>query len=149
MQLCYSQVGDIKNASSNSNGGFLSDAAREMNAPFALCCSDLFIDLFFDVVIFGGWQLHKHHIDSQDEIQRVKSIEFMPQFAFHAPSTYQMLPRIRGNYGLFSTDFRYSFMVETNLANEADIYKTIDWQILVLNLVVTDAANRTFNIIGA
>ncbi|MBC8147153.1 MAG: hypothetical protein H8E98_04135 [Bacteroidetes bacterium] len=140
-QSLNAQVGDIKGASGNSKGGFLSDGATSGDPMLGLCCNDLFIDLFFDVIVFGGLELHRLYMDKQYDIPRITSIEFMPQFAFHPPSTYFMIPRIRGNWGLFSTDFRYNFMLETSLLNGADIYKTIDWQIIELNLVVTENVN--------
>ncbi|MCF8296288.1 MAG: hypothetical protein K9J13_01980 [Saprospiraceae bacterium] len=140
-QSLNAQVGDIKGAAGNSKGGFLSDGATSGDPILGLCCNDLFIDLFFDIIVFGGIELHKHYMDQQYDIPRVKSIEFMPQFAFNPPSTYSMLPRIRGNLGLFSTDIRYNFMLETSSINGADLYKTVDWQIIELNLVLTEAVN--------
>jgi len=141
-QIGNAQVGDIKSASGgNSAGGFLSDGDVGDGSLLGLCCSDLFLDFFIEVLIIGGFELHELHMEKSYDIPRVTSLEFMPQFAFHAPSTYQVLPRIRGNYGLFSTDFRYNFMLETSSLNSADFYKTFDWQIIELNLILTESFN--------
>lgn len=54
------------------------------------------------------------------------------------PITYGVYrPRIRVNLGLFSTDYRYSILVQETLG-ETDIFATHDWQMLVLNPVLTD-----------
>ena len=51
------------------------------------------------------------------------------------PSSYYLLwPRVRGNWGLFSTDFRMNYLIEEGAEGYTHI-RTNDWQILQLNLV--------------
>ncbi|MFM8912201.1 MAG: hypothetical protein ACKOE6_04650, partial [Flammeovirgaceae bacterium] len=45
-------------------------------------------------------------------------------------------PRVRGYWGLFSTDFRFNYLLEESLTGNQDL-GTFDWQILQLNIINT------------
>ncbi len=136
----FAQVGGIKNGSDNNkpknnsstsgskgdSGGCLSDA----------CCSSGCSDWFIQSGILGLAKLQQHQLEKKKDIPEVVSFEFMPHFGYAEPSSSMLLPRIRGNWGVFSTDLRFSNMVEYD-ADGIDFYNTIDWQALVLNLVIT------------
>jgi hypothetical protein len=90
----------------------------------------------FDLAISGMIDLHKSYLEEKDEIPLVTSFDFIPQFGYHPPSSLIAMPRIRGNWGLFSTDARFTSLIEIT-SNGTDFYNTIDWQILQLNVLVT------------
>ncbi|MGC4023508.1 MAG: hypothetical protein QM734_16940 [Cyclobacteriaceae bacterium] len=72
-----------------------------------------------------------------DSLKRIVSLETFFQGAVQPSNYYLMNPRIRGNWGLFSTDFRFNYLVEENHGSGSHDLSTYDWQILVLNLVTT------------
>src|SRR6185369_8759197 len=102
--LAVGQVDAIKrksaeNSSSRSEGGAGSSSSS--------CNVFFFFDLF---QLIGEAQSVK--LKKADSIKRIVSLETFFQGAFQ-PSTYYLFnPRIRGNWGLFSTDFRMNYLVE-------------------------------------
>ena len=53
------------------------------------------------------------------------------------PSQYYLFnPRIRGNWGLFSTDFRINYLIQETTSGTSDL-SSLDWQILQLNILTT------------
>ncbi len=138
--LAYSQVNEIKsksaaNASSKSEGGGGSSSCSG--------CDNVFF--FFDVVkLLGDVQSMK--LKKADSIRRIVSLETFFQGAVQ-PSTYYLFnPRIRGNWGLFSTDFRMNYLVEEKTGNTTNDLTTLDWQMVQLNLVT--ARNVTVRVGG-
>jgi hypothetical protein len=126
----YGQVDKIKEASeahsedssvpasnydsSNSGGGILSD-----------------IFLFLP-----HWQAYKLHDDRQ-RYQPMISLDVMLQGNYKPADTYIFWPRIRANWGLFSTDFRMNYMLEKNDAGGFNSLRTNDWQVLQFNLITS------------
>ncbi|MBX7127392.1 MAG: hypothetical protein K1X47_16980 [Cyclobacteriaceae bacterium] len=84
--------------------------------------------------LIGAWQGEK--LSHRDSVPQMVSLELMPQIAVQPSSYYLALPRIRGNWGLFSTDVRYNYLLQDNGGSWSDL-STVDWQILELNLVTT------------
>src|SRR5262245_5141162 len=60
----------------------------------------------------------------------------MLQCAAQPSSYYIAHPRIRGNWGIFSTDFRFNYIIEEDI-DGLKVLQTNDWQILQVNLVTT------------
>ncbi len=90
-------------------------------------------DIFLDFFLFG-YDYHIHQLNRKPEIPEVISLELMPHIGFGKNASIFIAPRVRGNWGLLSTDFRYSRLAaDGNLA-------TLDWQILNLNVVNEKAA---------
>jgi len=89
------------------------------------------------IYIIGGiaeWQDYK--IEKKKINPSVISFDVMLQGAIQ-PSTYYILqPRVRGNWGLFSTDFRMNYIIEESIDGTKEL-RTDDWQILQLNVVTT------------
>ena len=56
------------------------------------------------------------------------------------PNSTSLIPEICVNGGLFSTDFRVFTNIEKHIQGK-DSYTTVDWQMLMLNLVVTPMVN--------
>lgn len=75
------------------------------------------------------------YVDSKkEEVPYISHFDMAFQLGV-LPNQYLVyLPRIRGQYGTFGTDFRVYHNQEYRL-KDVDPYTTYDWQILVLNLV--------------
>ncbi len=84
----------------------------------------------------GIWQ--NNLLSRRSDIPSIVSLEIMPQLAIQPPNNYWLLPRVRGTWGLFSTDFRYNFFIEdAPLEGKVKSLGTFDWQIVQLNFVNT------------
>lgn len=121
------QVSDIKSTSSasKSRGG---DRAGRSSAGSAY----IFIDLAIRVLPI--WQANT--LQHRGEVPNVLSLEVFGQAAIQ-PSTYYVFnPRVRGNWGIFLTDFRMNYMVEEKIGKPEDL-RTDDWQVLGLNIINT------------
>ncbi len=146
----HAQVDDIKRKSDenrdkkdqNGEKDYYSTPPDDpiMDACFSSCAMACF-DVFFSV---AGELLMDHHRDlmkNRDVDPTVLSIDFMPHIAYSPDDDYiNLLPRIRGTWGIFSTDFRFNYLAEFDNA-AADIYNTWEWQILQLNLVAAEVFN--------
>jgi hypothetical protein len=124
------QVGDIKNASSsNSNGGGGGDQRGGSGGTGA------FFYFFFDAIDgLANWQQYK--LQKKDINPYIVSFDIISQAAAQPSRYYLYNPRIRGNWGLFSTDFRINYLLEEGVSGAQDL-SSIDWQILQLNIVTT------------
>jgi len=124
--IAHAQVKDIKGASSSNKSG--SDRGRSGGFGAAY----FFIDFAFRSVI--PWQINT--LQKRGEVPNVLSLEVYGQVAIQ-PSTYYVFnPRVRGNWGIFLTDFRMNYMIEDKLGGPVDL-RTDDWQMLGLNIVNT------------
>lgn len=132
--LCetYAQVDEIKraskdNASKKSGGNESADDGGGLG-----------LDVFF--FLFDGLgSLHVSKIQKRQEYPSVNSVDVSFQGAIKPPGYYILQPRIRGNWGLFSTDFRMNYLLEDDVDGLKHI-RTNDWQVLQLNLIT----NRFF-----
>ncbi|MEZ4883338.1 MAG: hypothetical protein R3E32_01285 [Chitinophagales bacterium] len=119
----YAQVEDIKDASeSNSNN---SDGDNNGNGSSS--GGNFFIDIAFDFFSLG-FQYHTYQLSREKEMPNISSIEVHPTIGYGSGNTIVVAPRLRGNWGLFSADFRYFNLVGGGL------YQTFDGQFL-LNVV--------------
>jgi hypothetical protein len=130
-----------KNESENLGGGTgENDGGSNGGSPCMESCGEACFSgvtaFCFDLAISGMIDLHKSYLKEKDDIPLVTSFDFIPQFGYHPPSSMVAMPRIRGNWGLFSTDARFTSLIEIT-SNGTDFYNTIDWQILQLNVLVT------------
>jgi hypothetical protein len=151
LNLGFSQVAAIKSASSSNSSSSNNDDYSSNDGDGG----------WFGDFLFGGiveWQKFKL-TEYRDRYPSMVSLDVMLQGAIKPSSYYILWPRVRGNWGLFSTDFRMNYLIEE--APEGFIHiRTNDWQILQLNLVTSKfftfrvgsgimqeafAANRTFN----
>jgi hypothetical protein len=125
----FSQVGDIKGASSANKSSGRSDRGRSgSNASLAY----FFID--FTVRNIVPWQMNT--LQKRGEVPNVLSLEVYGQASIQ-PSTYYVFnPRVRGNWGIFLTDFRMNYMIQEKIGKPEDL-RTDDWQILGLNIINT------------
>lgn len=124
----FAQVGEIKSASSSNKSSGKSDHGRAGSAVLAY----YFIDFTARTII--PWQINT--LKKRGEVPNVLSLEIYGQAAIQ-PSTYYVFnPRVRGNWGIFLTDFRINYMVEEKIGKPEDL-RTDDWQILGLNIINT------------
>jgi len=129
----YAQVDEIKSASSSNSSGSSGKSG-----------SGSFDDddgggggIFFDF-LFGGiaeWQTFKLK-DDRERYPSMVSLDIMFQGAIKPSGYYIIWPRIRGNWGLFSTDFRMNYLIEEDAEGYKHI-RTNDWQVIQLNLVTS------------
>lgn len=68
------------------------------------------------------------------------SVELLPQIAYGQTGMLTLLPRIRANRGIFSTDLRYCTLSEV-LKESGATFSTWDWQILQINLSPNEVVN--------
>ena len=66
---------------------------------------------FFDMFRFlGMWQTDK--LAKREINPRIVSFEAFAQAAVQPSNYYLVQPRLRGNWGLFSTDFRFNWLID-------------------------------------
>lgn len=145
----FSQVDKIKEDSdknkedsehlSGGNGGIGGNG--DSGSPCLESCGDAcfasIAEVCFDFALSGIIELNKSYIDNKDDIPLVTSFDFIPQGAYHPSNSILALPRIRGNWGLFSTDFRFTSLIEIT-PEGSDFWNTFDWQVIQFNLLVTE-----------
>jgi hypothetical protein len=125
----FAQVGEIKGASLSNKSSGRSDRGRS-GAGASLAY--MFIDLTVRSVI--PWQINT--LQKRGEVPNVLSFEVYGQAAIQ-PSTYYVFnPRVRGNWGIFFSDFRVNYMIEERIGRP-EALRTNDWQILGLNIINT------------
>ncbi len=141
----FSQVDDIKkksdkykkddNSSSDSNIGSSNDPV--FDACFETCASGCF-DIALSVVTEIMIQHHIYLMDSRNEDPTALSLDLMMHTAYEPNNQIvNVVPRIRGTWGVLSTDFRFNHLVERDQAIAT--FKTLSWQILALHFGVPDA----------
>lgn len=120
----YGQVDDIKSASKGNKG--FGSSERGSSAGLSI----------FDIFNFGSmiyhWQVNT--LARKNEIPSLVGIDFMLQAAIQPSSYYVFNPRIRGTYGIFSTDFRLNYLLEESIDGNKDLI-TYDWQCIQLNFI--------------
>lgn len=127
----YAQVDEIKSASKD-NASKKSGSSESGEGD-----DGLGLDVFF--FLFDGLgSLHTSKLQKRDN-PSVISFDVSLQGAIKPASYYILQPRIRGNWGLFSTDFRMNYLIEDDVEGLKHI-RTNDWQVLQLNLIT----NRFF-----
>lgn len=122
------QVGDIIGAAGSIGEGCSGDGC-------AGCSDGCSGNDFFLLSMLIDW--NEQWLDIRSDAPVAVGVELMLDASI-VPIKYNIYrPRVRVNWGLFSTDYRYSILVEEKLG-ETDIYATHDWQILVMNPILTD-----------
>jgi hypothetical protein len=125
----FAQVSEIKGASSSNSR---SRGERGGGSRSSGLVAYFFIDLIGSGIV--EWQRYK--LAKVDVNPSVVSLEVMTQAAIQPSTHYVFHPRIRGNWGLFSTDFRVNYLVEEEVDGFKDL-ATYDWQVIQLNLITT------------
>ncbi|MCK6617889.1 MAG: hypothetical protein L6Q51_09605 [Cyclobacteriaceae bacterium] len=132
MGTLYAQVDEIKQASednsSKKSGRDDSDNDGDSGGGFFV------FDLFFNAI--PDWQRFKLQ-DDRSRYPSMVSLEVFMQGAVKPSSYYILWPRIRGNWGLFSTDYRMNYLIEEDADGGFKHIRTNDWQVLQLNLITS------------
>lgn len=129
----YAQVDEIKSASKDNSSKKSKSSGSDSDDD-----NGLGLDVFF--FLFDGLgSLHTSKIRARENYPSMISFDVGLQGAVKPSSYYILQPRIRGNWGLFSTDFRMSYLIEDDMEGLKHI-RTNDWQVLQLNLIT----NRFF-----
>lgn len=74
-------------------------------------------------------------LEKRDSVPRVVSFEVFAHGAMQPSNYYLALPRVRGNWGLFSTDFRFNYLYQQDQGQGYSDLSTIDWQVLQFNIL--------------
>lgn len=125
------QVDDIKSASKNNSSNRSSGSGSSDRGSGGGGNMFFFFDMFR---LLGAWQ--GNVLDKRDNVPQIVSLDLMMHMAAQPSSYYTFNPRIRGNWGIFSSDFRVNYLFEQTIDGGSDL-TTIDWQILQLNFVNT------------
>ncbi len=106
--------------------------------------SAIFVDIAIQSVdFFILWQ--QETLKKRETNRNITSVEVILQTALQ-PSTYYIVhPRVRANWGIFSTDFRMNYLIEEGVEGIGHI-RTDDWQVVQLNIVT--ARNITLRVGG-
>src|SRR5688572_10091824 len=113
--VAIGQVDEIKKESAShsearsgrsSSGSWLS--SDDSSSPGAGLMADVVVNFFtFTMGGVATWQ--KHRLDQKKDNPSIVSFDVILQGAVQ-PSTYYIVqPRVRANWGLFSTDFRLNY----------------------------------------
>lgn len=129
--LATAQVDAIKHESSaNSSRSGRSDSGGSSSGGGG---GFFLFNIFFQAI--PQWQAAKLQ-DSRERYPSMVSLDVMMQGAVKPSSYYMLWPRIRGNWGLFSTDFRMNYLIEDDFDGYKHI-RTNDWQVLQINLITS------------
>ena len=121
------QVGEIKSTSSGNAGKATGDKGSGSNA--------VLLYLFWDVLnLLPEWQQYK--LTKRPINPYLISLDIIAPVAIQPSQYYLFNPRIRGNWGLFSTDFRINYLIQETTSGTSDL-SSLDWQILQLNILTT------------
>jgi hypothetical protein len=127
--MASAQVDEIKSASSK--------ASREIGGGSSSGGSgNFFVDFFFQFMFTEVIQAQQQKLQRRYEAPSMVSLDVMLQVAAQPSSYYIVHPRVRANWGLFSTDFRLNYLLEEAI-DGTKYLRTNEWQVLQLNLVTT------------
>jgi hypothetical protein len=129
--LVNAQVDKVKEKSKNDT------QSNRSNDGYSGSGSGIFF--FIDVVNFFPLMIdaHKDMIERKEAEPWLVGLDLSLNGAYNSDNTTTLLlPSIRGNWGLFSTQMRWN-----NLQDNTGSFKTFDWQIIQFNVVATPNAN--------
>lgn len=128
--VALAQVDEIKSASSSRSSGETRGGGSSGSS------GNFVIDFFFQFMFTEVIHAQQQKISRKHEIPSIISLDVMLQAAAQPSSYYIMHPRVRANWGLFSTDFRVNYILEEGI-DGIKYLRTNEWQVLQLNLVTT------------
>ena len=134
--------GNSGNSGTNFGDGGGGDGCGGCASGCLSGCASLGCGMMLNGMFRGFWQYNRRIMDKKPEVPRVISLDVMVHggLGLNTNNTYVVMARVRGNLGFFSTDFRFFNRYE-NGVGFIDSWKTLEWQILQLNLVQGKYAN--------
>lgn len=145
LQQSFAQIKEVKQKSSANKSSKQANTSKSTthsgdtndDACSAACmdacvgaCSSVAIDLIID----GQGE----YLDNKDDIPHMVSLEIMPHGAyFISNNDFNTMPRIRGNWAMFSTDLRFNSWFEFEDGN-IDFFHTFDWQVIEFNPIILE-----------
>jgi hypothetical protein len=127
--LSMGQVNEIKSASSARRGEIGGGGSSGSAGGFV---AEFFFQFMFGEVVYQ----QQRKLEQKHDIPSLVSIDLLLQGAAQPSSYYILNPRLRANWGLFSTDFRFNYILEEDI-DGVKYLRTNDWQILQFNFVTT------------
>jgi len=123
------QVQSVKGASSSnaSGGGSRDKGGSSSSVGMAYFVADV-------INVLGSWQQRK--LKKKELNPSMISVDILAQAATQPSQYYLANPRVRGTWGLFSTDFRLNYLLQET-ANGTEDLSSFDWQVLQLNIITT------------
>lgn len=97
-------------------------------------------ELFADGIVALANQQEKI-VARDSENDRITSFQATLDIGAVPNYSQVLIPRIRGNYGIFSSEMRFFDNIEKRLQSN-EHYSTFDWQVLIFNL----ASHKNFNL---
>jgi hypothetical protein len=129
----FGQVNNIKNASASSGGN---SSGSSYSGGDNYSGSAFMADFMFNFMFGGVVEVQQQKLARKHEVPTMISLDLIAQTAVQPSSYYIVHPRVRGNWGLFSTDFRMNYLIEDGIDGYKHI-RTSDWQILQVNVITT------------
>jgi hypothetical protein len=126
----FAQVDQIKSASSHHSSG--GGSSRNDGSGGSAFMGNFIFNMIFSEVI----PAQKRKLQQKADIPNIVSLDVIAQTAVQPSNYYVINPRIRANWGLFSTDIRMNYLLEEGI-DGIKYFRTTDWQIVELNLVTT------------
>jgi len=137
----YAQVAEIKKQASDDTNTYSSTTGiRASSVSSSSSCSNadsyggaVFAELFLGVVKSVGMVTvvaQKQVLDKRDRIPNLISLETGLESGVNL-SELTLHPNLRGNWGLFASDFRYSL-----LHDYSGTLQSFDWQVLILRIPI-------------
>lgn len=118
------------NTNNNSGGG----STPSCSGACANACVGACANIGAQVIIAG----QQAYLDRRDEVPHMVSLDFMGHAGYVvSDESYLVLPRIRGNWAMFSTDIRFNGWFEVDSAGGFDFANTTDWSIIQFNPIIT------------
>lgn len=129
----YAQVNEIKGASSSNSSSSKSESSDWGDSDYDSGGGGIFFDfLFGGIAEAQSFKLR----EGRERYPSMVSFDVVIQGAVKPSAYYLVWPRIRGNWGLFGTDFRINYLIEEGVDGYIHL-RTNDWQIIQLNLVTS------------
>lgn len=134
----------VNSGNSNNNGGsnFNDGGDGGCASGCVQGCVSLGCATAMNGMVRGMFRYNRKIMDRKPDVPRVISLDVIPQagIGLNSTNTWIIMPRVRGNLGFFSTDFRFYNRLESG-TNYIDTWKTLEWQILQFNLIQNRYAN--------
>ncbi len=134
--------------SGSSNSGSTSGGGGDLDGELAVACIEtcapVCFDIFFSQIGMAMVDHHRYLLDNRESNPLDFSIDLYPNALYMLENeVWGIQPRVRGTFGIFSTDYRMDLLVENNF-NTIQKFESWHWQILVFNFSPVEEFNFRF-----